>query len=288
MNDKAKVAITSGGKSIYISFGGNIVLESISGASSVSVDVGEVKSAGVDGSTIMETRTEPRDITVTGELLDDIPAMRELLLQIVVPHRIVRITVWDNSPEEWWIEGQPTHTPIIDDGVGVQGFQFKLRCPYPYWQSGTGTSNQIAGLTSTFKFSYTFRDTWYISRRGTGQYKTVENTGNVPVPFTVTFTAESDVQNPEISLVDTNRYVRFLYTLLAGERLVLNTIPGQKDAVLYKADGTKTNAFKFLEVGSDLGMTLAPGANMVRYEATSNRDALGVFLTAPKGAKHGI
>lgn len=259
----------------------------ISGVSSLNVSVSETQGAGQIGSTIGNQKIEPRDITVDGAITANVEANRAGLLACILPGVTGRLTVWQDN-ESWYVEGCPTKTPEISDGSILQEFQFVLHCPYPYWRSTADGSAQVAGLTKLFQFPCTLAGTWYISKYSDSLFAVVENFGSAATEFDAVFTAVTDVTNPELYHVERGAFLRINKILEAGEQITVSTVYGRKGAVIRRADGTEENAFRYLDVDSDLNLQLDPGSNTLRATASENREGLRVQVIMPKGVRPGL
>ncbi len=289
MNKDTVVTYESGGRRIVLhsAHGSALWVTEITGASSNSVAISETQGAAQVGSTIGSQSVQPKDITVNGAVLKELEKNRRAILACIAPGSTGRLTIRQGS-EGWYIEGAPKTTPVFSDGARVQSFQFVLHCPYPYFKSTDGGNSQIAGLTRLFRFPCLLEGRWYISRYTESFFTPVENTGTVPLDFEVTFTAVTAVTNPEIYHVEKRTFIRIHKVLEAGESITVSTIYGRKGAMLRQADGTESNAFRFLDIDSDLNMQMEPGRNTIRSDAEHNREGLRVQVILPKGGLPGI
>jgi hypothetical protein len=146
----------------------------------------------------------------------------------------------------------------------------------------------VSGLNALFRFPFYTGGEWWISQYSDSYFATIENTGNVPVEFQVTFTARSALADPELYHVDTGKKIHINKSMIAGEKVIVSTLYGQKSVICVSASGEVTNGFKHLSLDSDLKIVLVPGPNLLRIDAGSNREGLGVRIEAPKGVKSGV
>ena len=259
----------------------------VDGISSVEIDVAESRSTMQIGSNITAQNVRPRSFTIDGAIFEPLGTTRERVIDIIAPQIPATLTIEQNG-ESWYLDVVPEKTPEITAGNGVQFFQTRLHAAYPYWRTTASYANQIAGLLALFKFPFFTGGSWYISRFSESYFNTIENRGNVPVEFQVTFTARSALDNPEIYHMDTGKRIYIRKSMIAGERIAVSTIYGQKGVVCTSASGEVTNGFKYLAVDSDLSMTLIPGFNLLRINADTNREGLGVRIEAPQVVKSGV
>lgn len=271
---------------LVFQYNGQMWITDVDGVSSVEIDIAESRSTMQVGSSITSQNVRPRSFTLDGAIFEPIAAQRERLLNVIAPQIPATLTIKQGG-EEWYLDVVPEKTPEITAGNGVQFFQTRLRAAYPYWRTTASYATQIAGLVAMFKFSFNTGGSWWISRYSDSYFASIENRGNVPVEFRVTFTARAALDNPELYHVDTGKRILIRKSMIAGERVTVSTIYGHKGVVCTSASGEVSNGFKYLSVDSDLSMTLRPGSNLLRIDAV-NREGLGVRIEAPEGVKSGV
>lgn len=258
----------------------------VNGMSSVEIDIAESRSTMQIGSSITAQSVRPRSFTIDGAIFEPIGTIRKNLLDVLAPQIPATLTIEQNG-ESWYLDVVPEKTPEITAGNGVQFFQTRLHAAYPYWRTTASYATQVAGLIALFKFPFFTGGSWWISKYSDSYFSTIENRGNVPVGFRVIFTARSAIENPELYHVDTGKRILIRKSMIAGERVIVSTVYGQKGVTCISASGAVTNGFRYLSFDSDLSMTLNPGSNLLRIDAT-NREGLGVRIDAPEGVKSGV
>lgn len=271
---------------LVFQYDGQLWITDVDGMSSVEIDIAESRSTMQVGSSITSQNVRPRSFTMDGAIFEPIAAARERVLNIIAPQIPATLTMQQGG-ESWYLDVVPEKTPEITPGNGVQFFQTRLRAAYPYWRTTASYATQIAGLVAMFKFPFHTGGSWWISRYSDSYFATIENRGNVPVEFQVTFTARAALDNPELYHVDTGKRILIRKSMIAGEQVSVSTIYGHKGVVCTSAEGAVSNGFKYLSVDSDLSMTLRPGSNLLRIDAV-NREGLGVRIEAPQGVKSGV
>lgn len=131
-------------------------------------------------------------------------------------------------------------------------------------------------------------ESWYISKYSDSLFTVVNNDGTAAMEFDVIFTAATEVTDPEFYHVERGTFIKINKVMAAGEKITVSTVYGRKGVTLQLPDGTQANGFKYLDVGSDLNMQMAPGANTIRCDAANNREGLRVQVIMPKGVVPGI
>jgi len=258
----------------------------VDGVSSVEIDIAEARSTAQVGASSTSQKVRPRSFTLSGAIFDPIAPQRERMLNVIAPQIPATLTVEQNVGS-WYLDVVPEKTPEITPGNGVQFYQLRLRAAYHYWRTTASHATQIAGLVALFKFPFRTGGSWWISRYSDSYFATVNNRGNVPVEFRVVFTARAALNNPELYHVDTGKRILIRKSMVAGERVIVSTVYGKKGVTCVSAAGEVTNGFKYLSVDSYLSMTLIPGPNLLRTDAT-NRKGLGVRIEAPEGVRSGV
>ncbi|HBU12714.1 MAG TPA: hypothetical protein DEB31_08315 [Clostridiales bacterium] len=260
----------------------------VDGMSSVEIDIAENRSTMQIGASITGQSVRPRSFTIDGAIFDPIDTARKLVIAVLAPQIPSTLTVKQNG-ESWYLDVVPEKTPEITAGNGVQFFQTRLHAAYPYWRTTASLAQQVAGLVAMFKFPFNAAGrSFWLSQFSDSYFSTVENRGNVPVEFTVVFTARSALENPELYHVDTGKRILIRKSMTAGEKVIASTVYGQKGITCISAAGEITNGFKYLSIDSDLSMTLNPGENLLRIDAAANREGLGVRVEAPEGVVSGV
>lgn len=287
MNETTKFIYENSIGTITFAYDSPFWLTEIDGVSSVNIDISESRSVRQVGSSIAEQSVQPKTIPLDGAIYEPLDANREKLLDVIAPQVNATLTVVQGG-ESWFLDVVPTKTPDVMPGNGEQYFQMELYAAYPYWRTTAAYASQIAGLIALFKFPFYTGGKWWISKYSDSYFNTIENKGNVPVEFTVVFTARSELVNPELYHVETKKWIRIRKTMIAGERISVSTKYGERGVVAISANGVVTNGFRLLAFGSSLDMALTPGENLLRIDAAQNREGLSVRIEAPEGVKSGV
>jgi hypothetical protein len=262
-------------------------ISEIDGVSSVEIDISESRSTGQVGSSVSSRSVRPRSVPIEGSVFDPIDTNRDRVIDIMAPQANATLTVIKNG-KSWYLDVTPEKTPDFTPGVGVQYFQARLHAAYPYWRSTNSYATQIAGLIAMFKFPFFTGGKWWISKYSDSFFATLDNDGNVPQDFRVIFAARSAIVNPELYQVDTGKRILIRKAMVAGERVIASTIYGKKGVICISAKGEITNGFRYLSVDSNLSMSLLPGPNLLRIDASDNRAGLSVRIEAQEGVKSGV
>ena len=287
MNEKTVFTYENNIGRLVFAYDSGLWITDVDGLSSVEIDIAASRSTMQIGSSITAQSVRPRSFTIDGAIFEPISTTRERVLDIIAPQIPATLTIEQNG-ESWYLDVVPERTPEITAGNGLQFFQTRLYAAYPYWRTTASYASQVAGLMALFRFPFYTGGSWWISRYSDSFFASIENSGNVPMDFRVVFTARSGIENPELYHMDTQKRILIRKVMQAGERVVVSTIYGQKGVTCISPAGEITNGFRYLSVDSDLSMSLIPGPNLLRIDASYNREGLGVRIEAPEGVKSGV
>lgn len=276
------------GSTIRFAVNSDFWITNLTGDDGLDVEMTEQQSTGQTGKTITGQSVGSRAITVTGSILRDLDANEALLKRLIRPESAAR---WLKTVDRttWYLDVLPSHTPDVSGGAHLLNFQFKLKAAYPYWRTVETAATMLGGLESAwFPTPVSTAGTWYISRYKRDLYTPVVNSGSTETGFTLRLTATARVKNPMLWHNGQRSFIRLNKEMLPGEAAVISTLEGERGCTYRQSDGTEVNGFRWLDYDSDLWMTLAPGANVLRLTADEGRENLTVTIHAPKGVAAGV
>ena len=276
------------GSTIRFAVNSDFWITNLTGDDGLDVEMTEQQSTGQTGKTITGQSVGSRAITVTGSILRDLDANKALLKRLIRPESAAR---WLKTVGRttWYLDVLPSHTPDVSGGAHLLNFQFKLKAAYPYWRTVETAATMLGGLESAwFPTPVSTAGTWYISRYKRDLYTPVVNSGSTETGFTLRLTATARVKNPMLWHNGQRSFIRLNKEMLPGEAAVIYTLEGERGCTYRQSDGTEVNGFRWLDYDSDLWMTLAPGANVLRLTADEGRENLTVTIHAPKGVAAGV
>lgn len=260
---------------------------SFDGLSSVDVNIAEASSMGQAGTTIAAQVVKPRVLTLNGCLFEPLALARANLIKVIAPGLPATFTMVDGT-ESWYIDVVPRKTPEIDEGNGVQNFQLSLYAAYPYWRTTSWYATSLTGLIKRFAFPFYTGGTWFLSEQSVDYYRTIENSGNVPISPEIQFVARQSLSHPQILHLGTGKLILLEKAMEIGERFIVTTQYGTQGVVFVNQNGVASNGYKYLSDNSDLTLELLPGGNTLRFDAAENRQNLNVWVNAPMGVRSGV
>lgn len=261
--------VNENGGSIDFDYAGGFLINKPTGIDTLSVKLNEAQGIDQVGSTIQSVNVQSRPVTINGYLVGDFQTEnKDRLLAIVRPDLSGKLYA-----DDYYLNVNPSATPTIEMKKSFAAFQFSLLAAYPYWQKDDSASATLSGVAKRFKFPWNISQSYRFGEVITAQFININNVGQVPIPYTVTFTALAEVVNPKITDAATNNYLLLNKKLIAGEKVTIE-ITHEKTYVTSSVDGECRGA---LDLKSSF-YRLAVGDNVLKPEATSGKENLQVDI----------
>jgi hypothetical protein len=261
--------VNKNGDSVTFDFAGGFLINKPTGIDTVSVTLSQAKGINQTGATIQSKNVQPRPVNITGYLVGDMQARnKEKLLSVIRPDLGGKLYA-----DDYYLNVYPTATPNIEPKRWGAQFQFSLLAAYPYWCKDDSASVALAGIEQLFKFPWNISKAYQFGRLKQELFMNVPNRGQVPVPFTATFTASGDVENPKITNAATGKFLIVNKSLVSGERVSVQ-ITHDRTYVTSSVDGDCRGA---LSLKSNL-FQLEVGDNVLKPEAKSGLANLQVGI----------
>lgn len=266
---KTFVYQNSDGEKVTLDYDGGYLISKPSGIDAVSVSISEAQGIGQTGTTIRSANVQSRPVNISGVIVGDTQAAKkERLLEVVRPDLGGKLYC-----DDYYLECRPTETPTIEAKSRMAKFQFSLLAPYPYWMKSENAYAALSGVEKRFKFPWNISRPYRFGEVVVKKFISIYNSGQLEIPYTVTFTALDVVENPQIIDARTNNYLLVNKSMVAGERLVVE-ITHDRVYVTSSVDGECRGA---LDLGSKF-WRLRVGDNSIKPEATSGKNNLQVSI----------
>ena len=254
----------------------------IEGIADIHNTIYSINSMGQDGDTFVANRIESRDIIISGYIRERDPVkMRELrrqLARVLNPQLAANLTYrFGDFTRE--ITCRTLNSPVISRQAGgiYQAFTVTLSCLNPFWRDALDTRNDVAAWAGSLAFPVSIPASGMaLGYRQPSLIVNVYNQGDVAAGMRIEISAIETVVNPKILNVNTGEFVRFLVSLVEGDLLTVSTGYADKWASL-EHNGATDDALKLLDIDSTF-MKLAPGDNLIRYDAESGIDNMEVSI----------
>ena len=252
--------VNDNGDSVVFDYVGGYLINKPNGIDTLAINLSQAKGINQTGATIQSTNIQPRPVTITGFFVGDMQSEnKERLISVVRPDIGGKLYADDFYLNVW-----PTATPTIEPREHSARFQFSLLAAYPYWCKDDSATKVLSGVQKLFKFPWNISRSYQFGQIMETKFMNVFNGGQVPIPYTATFTARGEVVNPKITNATTGKFLLVKKTLVAGERLVVK-ITHDRTYVTSSVDGDCRGA---LSLSSNL-FELGVGDNVLKPEAES-------------------
>lgn len=261
--------VNANGGTIEFTYDHGYLINKPKGIDTIQVKISQAQGIDQAGGTVQSAVVQPRPVTVSGRIVGaDGEARKDELMSVVRPDIPGKLYA-----DDYFLDVYPTATPTVEPGKFAH-FQFSVTAAYPYWQKSQKESTNLFGVEKLFKFPWNISRTYQFGRLMERQFLNIANKGQLPVPFTATFTATNTVENPKITNVQTGAFLLLNKTLEPGETVVVENTHG-KTYVVSSVDGDIRGA---LDLDSSL-FRLAVGDNVLKPEADSGLAQLDVQIT---------
>lgn len=229
------------------------------------------EAQGIDqvGSTIQSSNVQSRVVNMSGRIVGQNQLKRkEQLLSVIRPDLSGRLYA-----DDYYLEVRPSATPTFEAREKNAQYQFSLLAAYPYWQRDDSAEATLSGVAKRFRFPWNVTRPYRFGEVVSALFINIVNSGQVPIPFTVTFKALDTVVNPKLIDAATNNYLLLNKTLVAGETVTID-ITHDRTYVNSSVDGECRGA---LDLNSSF-YRLAVGDNVIKPEAESGKANLQVDI----------
>ena len=229
------------------------------------------EAQGIDqvGSTIQSSNVQSRVVNMSGRIVGQNQLKRkEQLLSVIRPDLSGRLYA-----DDYYLEVRPSSTPTFEAREKNAQYQFSLLAAYPYWQRDDSAEATLSGVAKRFRFPWNVTRPYRFGEVVSALFINIVNSGQVPIPFTVTFKALDTVVNPKLIDAATNNYLLLNKTLVVGETVTID-ITHDRTYVNSSVDGECRGA---LDLNSSF-YRLAVGDNVIKPEAESGKANLQVDI----------
>lgn len=257
------------GETLVFDYDHGYVINKPNGIDSLQVKLSTAQGINQVGSTVQSATVQPRPVTVSGRIVGDGATRKDALLSIIRPDIPGKLYA-----DDYFLDVYVTATPTVEPQKNFAHFQFSVNAAYPYWQKASKEKQALWGIEKLFKFPWNMSRTYRFGQLMEKLFVSIYNVGQLPVPFTVTFTAMDTVENPRITNAQTGEFLVVNKTMEPGETIVVEHTHGRTH-VTSSVEGNIRGA---LDLESTL-FRLHPGDNVLKPEADSGLSQLDVQIT---------
>lgn len=261
--------VNDNGDSVTFDFAGGYLINKPNGIDTLTVSLSQAKGINQTGATIQSKNVQPRPVNITGFLVGELQDQnKDRLLSVIRPDLGGKLYA-----DDYYLNVYPTATPAIEPKKWGAKFQFSLLAAYPYWCRDESATAVLSGIQPMFKFPWNISKPYRFGQLVETQFFNIWNGGQVPVPFTATFSASGEAVNPKITNATTGKFLRLKKTMESGERIVVE-ITHDRTYVTSSIDGDCRGALDLKNTLYELDV----GDNVLKPEAESGRDNLMVKI----------
>lgn len=217
-----------------------------------------------DGALFNSSRVGTRNLVITVHFAENPEQCRRKIYQLFKPKQAIRI-FYKNGSRDVYIDGR-VETVVVDLFARLQNAQISIQCPRPFFRDVKDGVTDFTTVTSLLEFPVEFPEEGIpFSEVASYAEKSVINGGEVETGVIIEFQARGTVQDPAFYNLTTGEGMILDYDFQTGDRVIINTLPGEKKATLIR-DGVSINLLNAVALGSSwLRMTI--GDNIFTYTA---------------------
>lgn len=265
-----KMKYTNGrGQSITFSRAQGLWISEFSLLSGIPVNLSTSQSINQIGASVESQVVEPKTSTVKGFIQGNGKALKQQIINTVIPLDTGKIVVNDEYSIDVYVE----ESPIVDLETRFPRFEFSVTAAYPFWERTTKTSVAMSGLFGMFRFPWNITEEYKFGEMVESYFTSINNKGHVPTFYSIEIVANGTTVNPVISDALTGSFIKLNKTLTAGERININAMPDSLK-VVSSIDGDIEG---LIDIESDL-FSLPVGSTTLKYDAEEGRANLAVTL----------
>ena len=232
-----------------------------------------------DGALFNSSRVGTRNIVLTVHFVKNPENCRHELYKVFKPKRPIRL-YYTNNTRDVYIDGY-VETCVVDPFERMQKAQISILCPRPFFRNTSDGVTDFTTVTSLLEFPVEFPEEGIpFSEVAAYAEKAVLNAGEVETGVRIEFQMHGTVQNPTFYNLTTGEELGIEYDFQTGDAVVIDTLPGQKRAIL-RRDGESINLLNAVTQGSTW-LRLTVGDNVFSYTADQGASLMMArFIVTP-------
>lgn len=249
----------------------------ITGLQPPKIAINSSVNATSDGSTVNSLRAGVRNIVLYMTLEGEVEKSRINLYRYFPLKRNITL-YFKNGSRDVCIEA---YVEVIECDLftNKQIAQVSLLCPQPYFKAVDDIVSYFGDISALFEFPFSMSTQGVeISNITRNLRKSIINTGDVESGLIIDLHAIGEVVNPVIYDVFKRTHIKLMFTLIAGDHIVINTNAGAKSITLIRG-GISSNIMGYMYPDSTW-LTLAAGDNVFTSDCERGADNLQLTFTA--------
>lgn len=252
------------------------------------------------GDTISSTKVRNRDISIeayvyyiptedektqmsyeelNNYVYEKIKEKKKTLNDLINPLHTLRLSVGN-----YYIEGKPSATPKYgvteeDNNKYFCKFLITIFCDNPMFKKETETRTVLSGDVGVFHFPVIFQSDMNMIMGVRNNYLIllVENEGNAAIGGKIIIEAKGEIENPTITNILTDEYIKINKTLQLGEKVIINTSDGGKKGITGEYRGVESDYLQYWGF-DNTWLKFESGSTIIGY-STDNQSELLMEVT---------
>lgn len=248
----------------------------VTGLQPPAVAINSSSNATTDGSTVNSVRVDKRNIVIYMTLEGDVEESRIELYKYFPLKKSITL-YFKNGRRDVYIEGS-VEVIECDLFTRKQTAQISILCPKPYFKAVEDLVSYFSDISALFQFPFSVAaEGVEISGITRNVRKSIINTGDVESGLIIDLYAVGSVVNPVIYDVFQRTHIKLMFTMIAGDRIIINTNAGAKSITLIRG-GISSNIMGYMYPDSSW-LTVGAGDNVFTYQCDSGSDNLQITFT---------
>lgn len=274
-NDYYEIDLTKSPYAIY----------DITGIDGLKNSITTMSSYGQDGSIVVASNLEERDITIQGTIKgktkEDIQYLRTNMLKIFNPKLGEGYIYYTNGGISRKIAVNIEEAPRFSkkDVWRINHFTISFLAADPYWKDTEEHTVDVAQWYGMFEFPLEIPEGEGIEMgiRSESLTANINNIGDVPSGMIIEFYAKNTVKNPSVINIDTREEIKINKTMRGGETFIINTNFGKK-SIKSIYGNVEENILNYIDDEKCDFIQLARGDNLFGYAADDGLDNLSIKI----------
>lgn len=210
---------------------------------------------------------------ILSEIIEkNIEEKKKKLNAVVVPDDYVRLYIAD-----YYLEGKPEAQILYgktekDNNEYFCAFLLEIYCSNPMFRKVKETVSNISNSNGAFHFPLILKPYGIImSTRTSYQLIFIENEGNATVGGKIYIEAKTIVENPQIENLTTGEKIKINKTMVAGEKIVINTNDGNDKGITGTIGLVTENYYRYWDFDNDW-MKFPQGLSLIGYSTDNDTE----------------
>ncbi len=249
-------------------------LDTCDGIYSVKNAISTSLNATTDGTTYNGEGLEQRNIVITANIRRNYRANREFLSR-VFKTRSEGTFIHEENGDRREIKYRVESLDVAEKGI-IRPAIISLICTDPYFTDGEEVLIEMSQWHDDWEFEIDIpEEGMEFGHRETDSIKQVDNESTKDVGLTITLEADDVVTNPTLYNQTTNETLKLLCTMVAGDKIIIQTIEGNITVELIR-DGIEIDYNYTVDEDNDGYIQLIMGTNVIKYDADEGVEYLNV------------